>query len=95
MLDEKAPAKKRKNIKTTAVKFTAVAAACAVICGVGVYAFNGQNKDSFKENILTYCDTDTTKSTDVKKVAPTASENENKKQIPLTLQRTTTTFTVS
>lgn len=79
MLDEKAPAKKRKNIKTTAVKFTAAAAACAVICGVGAYAFNGQNKDSFKENILTYCDTDTTKSTDVKKVAPTASENEKQK----------------
>lgn len=56
-----------------------MAAACAVICGVGVYAFNGQNKDSFKENILTYCDTDTTKSTDVKKVAPTASENEKQK----------------
>lgn len=45
MLDEKAPAKKRRNIKKTAARITAGAAACAVICGTSVY-FAGQ-KDSF------------------------------------------------
>lgn len=41
MLDEKAPAKKRRNIKKTAARITAGAAACAVICGTSVY-FAGQ-----------------------------------------------------
>lgn len=47
MLDEKAPAKKRRNIKRTAARITAGAAACAVICGTSVY-FAGQ-KDSFNK----------------------------------------------
>lgn len=67
MLDEKAPAKKRKNIKTTAVKFTAAAAACAVICGVGAYAYGGQNKNSYKENISVSDETKPKKSTNVEK----------------------------
>ncbi len=47
MLDEKAPVKKRKNIKKTATRITAGAAACAVICGTSVY-FAGQ-RDSFNK----------------------------------------------
>lgn len=47
MLDEKAPAKKRRNIKKIAGRITAGAAACAVICGTSVY-FAGQ-KDSFNK----------------------------------------------
>ncbi len=47
MLDEKAPAKKRRNIKKTAGRITAGAAACAVICGTSVY-FAGQ-RDSFNK----------------------------------------------
>ena len=47
MLDEKAPVKKRKNIKKTAARVTAGAAACAVICGTSVY-FAGQ-RDSFNK----------------------------------------------
>ena len=50
MLDEKAPAKKRRNIKKTAARITAGAAACAVICGTSVY-FAGQ-KDSFNKGKL-------------------------------------------
>ncbi|MBQ8296474.1 MAG: beta-propeller domain-containing protein [Ruminococcus sp.] len=52
MLDEKAPVKKRKNIKYTALKITAGAAACAVIGGFGVHyaeqgnLFNKENKKS-------------------------------------------------
>lgn len=37
MLDEKAPAKKRKKITHTAARITAGAAACAIICGFGVH----------------------------------------------------------
>lgn len=47
MLDEKAPVKKRKNIKKTAARITAGAAACAVICGTSVY-FAGQRDLSDK-----------------------------------------------
>lgn len=47
MLDEKAPVKKRRNIKKTAGRITAGAAACAVICGTSVY-FAGQ-RDSFNK----------------------------------------------
>lgn len=47
MLDEKAPAKKRRNIKKIAGRITAGAAACAVICGTSVY-FAGQ-RDSFNK----------------------------------------------
>lgn len=50
MLDEKAPAKKRRNIKKTAARITAGAAACAVICGTSVY-FAGQ-KDLFNKGKL-------------------------------------------
>lgn len=38
MLDREAPAKKRSGIKKTAMRITAGAAACAVICGGAVYA---------------------------------------------------------
>lgn len=47
MLDEKAPVKKRRNIKKTAARITAGAAACAVICGTSVY-FAGQRDLSDK-----------------------------------------------
>lgn len=47
MLDEKAPVKKRKNIKKTAARVTAGAAACAVLCGTAVH-FSGQ-KDLFNK----------------------------------------------
>lgn len=47
MLDEKAPAKKRKKITHTAARITAGAAACAVICGVGVY-YTEQRDESYK-----------------------------------------------
>lgn len=47
MLDEKAPVKKRKNIKKTAARVTAGAAACAVLCGTAVH-FAGQ-KDLFNK----------------------------------------------
>ena len=50
MLDEKAPAKKRRNIKKTAARITAGAAACAVICGTSVY-FAGQ-KDLFNNKLV-------------------------------------------
>lgn len=47
MLDEKAPVKKRRNIKKTAARITAGAAACAVICGTAAH-FAGQ-KDLFNK----------------------------------------------
>jgi len=43
MLDEKGIEKKRRNIKKTALRLTAGAAACAVICGAGVYAVGHGN----------------------------------------------------
>lgn len=43
MLDEKAPAKKRKRITHTAARITAGAAACAIICGIGVYYTEQRN----------------------------------------------------
>lgn len=50
MLDEKAPVRKRNKIAHKAARITAVAAACAVICGFGVhYAEQGSlfNKNKF------------------------------------------------
>lgn len=44
MLDEKAPAKKRKKITYTVARITAGAAACAVICGIGVYYTEQRDK---------------------------------------------------
>ena len=38
MLEKEAPVKKRAGIKKTAMRITAGAAACAVICGGAVYA---------------------------------------------------------
>lgn len=43
MLDEKAPAKKRNKITHTVARITAAAAACAIICGFGVYFTEQRN----------------------------------------------------
>lgn len=52
MLDEKAPAKKRRNIKKTVLQITAGAAACAVICGVGVHYVGQRNSYDKCKNII-------------------------------------------
>lgn len=49
MLDEKAPAKKRKKITHTASRITAGAAAFAVICGVGVH-YTEQRNTPYKDS---------------------------------------------
>lgn len=53
MLDEKAPVRKRNKIAHKAARITAVAAACAVICGFGVhYAEQGSlfNENKFNDH---------------------------------------------
>ena len=54
MLDEKAPLKKRSSIRKTALRAGAGAAACAVLCGVGLHFDRPLKTDDLVKETLVF-----------------------------------------
>lgn len=75
MLDENAPAKKRKKITRTFTRLTAGAAACAIICGFGMYFTEHKNDYKYKSNSsnLSYNDISESSQTAIGKVTVSPS----------------------